>query len=244
MMPHLDLNLASYPQSNMDGFVGFPSAGYGYHQMTTAGYQQMLPAYSTPYQPMSHPAPMQPVHDVHPGLPHVRDALDGLARDGGSPMVKSEDGSMYRGYPPHHEQVDTYSVDSKISTSTVSSGEAHFATDVDTLMKAIQAKSKPNPQRRLPLPSQSPQTIRSTIAQPQLYSGGYAQEPAYADAGMAVPKTQRSKKRYTCEIPGCSKSFFQKTHLEIHTRAHTGVKPFVSTFHTLSDLDDELQLTP
>lgn len=25
----------------------------------------------------------------------------------------------------------------------------------------------------------------------------------------------------------CKKSFYQKTHLEIHTRAHTGIKPFV-----------------
>ncbi|KAL9093346.1 MAG: hypothetical protein Q9165_004087 [Trypethelium subeluteriae] len=28
-------------------------------------------------------------------------------------------------------------------------------------------------------------------------------------------------------MPDCDKSFYQKTHLEIHIRAHTGVKPFV-----------------
>ena len=28
-------------------------------------------------------------------------------------------------------------------------------------------------------------------------------------------------------MPDCRKSFYQKTHLDIHTRAHTGVKPFV-----------------
>jgi len=28
-------------------------------------------------------------------------------------------------------------------------------------------------------------------------------------------------------MPDCNKSFYQKTHLEIHTRAHTGIKPFV-----------------
>jgi uncharacterized Zn-finger protein len=46
----------------------------------------------------------------------------------------------------------------------------------------------------------------------------------------AVPAEHRNKtrKRYQCSMPGCHKSFFQKTHLEIHTRAHTGVKPFVS----------------
>lgn len=35
------------------------------------------------------------------------------------------------------------------------------------------------------------------------------------------------KKRYSCNLPNCGKSFYQKTHLEIHIRAHTGVKPYV-----------------
>jgi hypothetical protein len=30
-------------------------------------------------------------------------------------------------------------------------------------------------------------------------------------------------------MPDCNKSFYQKTHLEIHIRAHTGAKPFVSS---------------
>jgi hypothetical protein len=36
------------------------------------------------------------------------------------------------------------------------------------------------------------------------------------------------KKRYQCTINGCSKSFYQKTHLDIHERSHTGYKPYVS----------------
>merc|ERR1711881_162310 len=45
---------------------------------------------------------------------------------------------------------------------------------------------------------------------------------------MAVePKPSKARKRYQCSMPDCNKSFYQKTHLEIHTRAHTGVKPFV-----------------
>ncbi|KAK5167354.1 DNA-binding transcription factor [Saxophila tyrrhenica] len=39
--------------------------------------------------------------------------------------------------------------------------------------------------------------------------------------------TNPRSKRYFCNLPGCDKSFYQKTHLEIHTRAHTGVKPFL-----------------
>ena len=40
----------------------------------------------------------------------------------------------------------------------------------------------------------------------------------------------KPRKRYQCNMPGCNKSFYQKTHLEIHVRAHTGAKPFVSSF--------------
>lgn len=42
----------------------------------------------------------------------------------------------------------------------------------------------------------------------------------------------KPRKRYQCTIEDCNKSFYQKTHLEIHTRAHTGVKPFVSLLQT------------
>ncbi|RPA78286.1 hypothetical protein BJ508DRAFT_188125, partial [Ascobolus immersus RN42] len=36
----------------------------------------------------------------------------------------------------------------------------------------------------------------------------------------------KPRKRYECTFPSCNKSFFQKTHLEIHTRAHSGDKPY------------------
>lgn len=41
-------------------------------------------------------------------------------------------------------------------------------------------------------------------------------------------KKQKARKRYSCHIEGCQKAFFQKTHLEIHIRAHNGEKPYVS----------------
>jgi hypothetical protein len=59
--------------------------------------------------------------------------------------------------------------------------------------------------------------IQSKTSQPQ------HQAPAPDSAG-----NNKSRKRYQCSMLGCHKSFFQKTHLEIHTRAHTGVRPFVS----------------
>lgn len=48
------------------------------------------------------------------------------------------------------------------------------------------------------------------------------------DGGLA--NEQRSRKKYECTLPDCRKVFTQKTHLDIHMRAHTGIKPFVS-FH-------------
>ncbi|KAJ8112170.1 hypothetical protein OPT61_g5408 [Boeremia exigua] len=73
----------------------------------------------------------------------------------------------------------------------------NFSTDVDTLMKAIQ--------------SQQPDS--------QHTQQGSKSEDNKAD--------QKPRKRYQCNMPGCNKSFYQKTHLEIHVRAHTGAKPFV-----------------
>lgn len=73
-----------------------------------------------------------------------------------------------------------------------------FSTDIDILMRAIQAKSKPVDRR----PPERPRPV-------------------------APARQNRSKKRHVCDQAGCGKSFYQKTHLEIHHRAHTGVKPFL-----------------
>lgn len=72
-----------------------------------------------------------------------------------------------------------------------------FSTDIDTLMLAIQAQRPANQKRS------------NDVATP------------------TEPSSSKARKRYQCSLPNCGKTFYQKTHLEIHTRAHTGVKPFV-----------------
>jgi uncharacterized Zn-finger protein len=77
------------------------------------------------------------------------------------------------------------------------------STDIDALMKAIQSKvTNGSEQTHKPVPREQQQQVE-------------------------VSSPSKPRKRYQCSMPDCNKSFYQKTHLEIHTRAHTGVKPFV-----------------
>ena len=73
-----------------------------------------------------------------------------------------------------------------------------FSTEIDTLMRAIQSQSKA-PEKK------------------------HAEKTKSSDN----PTVNRPRKKYLCEVAGCGKSFYQKTHLEIHIRAHTGIKPFL-----------------
>ncbi|MCJ1472827.1 hypothetical protein MMC13_001476 [Lambiella insularis] len=101
-----------------------------------------------------------------------------------------------------------------------------FATDVDTLMRAIQTKQALSA-------SASDLTARdgSFMGAGQRRDGGVtkvhlALQYPYK-AGWADTQQRRT---YRCDIRSCTKHFFQKTHLEIHMRAHTGYKPFVRAF--------------
>jgi hypothetical protein len=96
-------------------------------------------------------------------------------------------------------------------SSTTSSDDVNFGTDVDTLMKAIQSK----------IPPESPAAPQSSPVKPPSTHPSRAAESTHEEAN------DDPKKRYECHIGDCRKAFFQKTHLEIHIRAHTGVKPYV-----------------
>lgn len=146
--------------------------------------------------------------------------------------------SLIQQMPAHHEGRPTFPTDSKSVTASPLQCSAsfhgspyatelersrseptegtgiNFATDVDTLMRAIQAKQPESPQ--------VPQTNK--VSQPfKLRFNSLTETQEDGDK-----PTQKPRKRYQCNMPGCNKSFYQKTHLEIHVRAHTGAKPFVS----------------
>ena len=133
-----------------------------------------------------------------------------LVRDSSYSSTGSESYIKMEDAPVHPSQLlydNTAFASPPESASSIDSSDETkppvFSTDIDTLMRAIQSKQSPKRE----------QQHNSTCSPSSPIS--------------TSPHKSSSKKRYQCAIPGCDKAFHQKTHLEIHTRAHTGVKPFL-----------------
>jgi hypothetical protein len=198
----------------------------------------IVPAFAANYmQQRPLPRSMQQDNDVR-AIPYSRDPRRGYIEEhhNQSPSIKSEplwnvsaEASASTSFSP----TDVTPV--SVTTSPVTGPDVNFGTDIDTLMKAIQAKSQ----------TSAPQT-------PALEQGGavvgHSPTPPFTPSssqtsyGTGDPSPVRvsrerhlkenrspksSKKRYQCTIENCTKKFQQKTHLDIHERSHTGVKPFV-----------------
>ncbi|KAI9836691.1 MAG: hypothetical protein M1819_001327 [Sarea resinae] len=254
-----DLNMLSYSNSSMGNLMSLPPSGYGFNS---------LPA-TTSYSPYSHgPNPTYLPHSLshmHVGrtpasrdLPPVREARNAMPVSDRSAHVKAEEEMPMRSGSTYYP-INSY-MEHDIAGPTNSTDEGRFATGVDTLMKAIQAKSQPGQQQQSPTvsPEIRPSTSYFSNRQPQVgfnipYDNVYndwtnetASHSNNVVTGETSPQQQhgarsKAKKRYQCEVPGCYKSFYQKTHLEIHTRAHTGFKPFVSCLESSIVIWDERQ---
>ncbi|MCJ1312772.1 hypothetical protein MMC25_006448 [Agyrium rufum] len=91
------------------------------------------------------------------------------------------------------------------------------STFVDTLVRTIQLRSASKPAA-----TQSP-TTSPLDGRKQSFTGLSPTSSASSwESGITT-----TRKRYQCDIATCRKSFFQKTHLDIHMRAHTGHKPYL-----------------
>ncbi|KAL8680573.1 MAG: hypothetical protein Q9186_003265 [Xanthomendoza sp. 1 TL-2023] len=132
------------------------------------------------------------------------------------------------GVDPHHIQniktesgyfdaTSRYAFDTVLDLRNSSVASDELGSSVDSLVQTIQLKSERRPSSisscstsDLELPPSSSDTNK---AQPDQYSCDHSR--------------RRASRVYQCSVASCTKTFYQKTHLEIHARAHNGYKPFL-----------------
>lgn len=225
----VDLTMPMFQNHGFSGSLPFQQASqYGYENHSQAQYG-IQPTYGMHQSTQMHhqSTAYQPSASVVPNLPQVRDARNAFPAVNRSPSVKTENPSPATATStssatafPESSAANATSQQKESPTKTETG--ALFATDVDTLMRMIQAKGgseeKEEKQQQVALPQPAPTNNMGTNSPTQSQSS----------KAEGQPRSGRSRKRYQCSMPNCNKYFYQKTHLEIHTRAHTGIKPFVS----------------
>ncbi|KAK3327703.1 hypothetical protein B0T19DRAFT_441659 [Cercophora scortea] len=135
-----------------------------------------------------------------------------------SPSVKSDVSATERSTTSSRS-----SVSRTIATNITVDGkpQAEFNTHIDTLMKTIQVKSEREPvERDVDRSPAYPDEIKSEQS-PQSPSS-----PSNYEHDEVRQRKERPRKRYICNIQGCGQRFNQKTHLDTHTRSHTGEEPY------------------
>ncbi|KAA8643188.1 uncharacterized protein ATNIH1004_009950 [Aspergillus tanneri] len=200
------------------------SATYSFHHtLNHHHHNQGYPHfYVTSHQPVnpqpvrlsSEPPPIQPIPDIRP----AKNAVNRMARD---PLAKVETSST-------SQQASAAVRPANVAARSRSpnAAEVEFSTEVDVLMKAIQSKTGVPPSNQHSLPPLQQLTHGSTNGFPP-YSITPSTNLRYTTMVDEPPLRPGKKRKYACTLPNCGKSFAQKTHLDIHTRAHTGDKPFI-----------------
>ncbi|RFU25994.1 hypothetical protein B7463_g10351, partial [Scytalidium lignicola] len=188
---------------------------------------------------------MRPELEPSRGVSYLRNPLTGYIKEAHSqthtPSIKPEPLWMNSNNSNNNSSTTTNSSTTATSTHSPIPGsktitptlpiegaaEVTFKTEIDTLMKTIQAKA-PNPEpqsssneKSIAVVSDPSFTQESMHATNKAHTFGFASQANSTGSG-----TKGQRKRYECTIAGCKKSFYQKTHLDIHERAHTGVKPY------------------
>lgn len=211
-----------YHQSSPAGY-GFSHTISHHHQQQHHQHSSYQPFFIPNHQPLSsppvrlssEPPTVQPIPDIRP----AKNAVHRVPRDS---LVK-DDLSSNSHSPTGHPSPNG----SAALAKNCCANEVEFSTEVDILMKAIQAKANPQSSTVQPLPPLQQITHAGNNGFPQPYAMPTAANPRCTVVMDDQPSRSGKKRKYTCNLPHCGKSFAQKTHLDIHMRAHTGDKPFV-----------------
>ena len=243
MAPHFVMGSA-YNLSPMPATSGAPyTAHHAFGTFTPFNSPPAPPPSPFKQQYQERPALriMAPEAEPSRAIPWSKDNRQSYEAQSPNPSIKSESQFSIRSVatiPP---------APARIITSNVSlnpQNEITFSTNVDTLMKAIQAKreteeivKKAEAEAQVAVTAHSPLAIQEASpiqTQAQVASTTSPEEkPLLVGFRPTEAKPQVHRKRHRCEVPGCHKIFTQKTHLDIHRRAHTGDRPYVSSTHDL-----------
>ncbi|KAL6704645.1 DNA-binding transcription factor [Coniothyrium glycines] len=187
---HMDMGMPLFTTHGLTSSVPYQSGSYAFDNVSVNPYNMQQGSYFSAN--IAHAVSYATTPDTH-ALSTVRDTRTSFIAERNA-MVKSEGTS-----PVHSNSIfndASYASEYKRSTSEPTEvSNTNFVTDVDTLMRAIQAKQSNS-------------------------------SPSQESKDETIKVASKPRKRYRCSIPNCNKSFYQKTHLEIHIRAHTGAKPF------------------
>jgi uncharacterized Zn-finger protein len=210
-MAHMNLDPSSLVPAELLQAVSMPDVSTAPLQSTMfANSHAMANDYnSATFGSLAWPGTTILPHTIHhhQAPPMLRD--DSYSSLDSDPFIKTEETSPVIAPQPFYDNGVSGGSSPDCMSLPESSDEAKppvFSTDIDVLMRAIQSKSN------------------TSADQPQQQN---RPEQVKAETSPTEFSAAKFPKRYQCDVPGCGKAFYQKTHLEIHTRAHTGVKPFV-----------------
>jgi hypothetical protein len=150
---HMDISLPLFASNELATSVPYQSAGSFAYDASVNPYSMQHSSMSQTY-PMNYPAVISPPVSYagsaeSQSLPAAREARSAYTLDG-THVVKSESASPVQSNPVFNNTA--YATECKRSSSEpVEISGINFATDVDTLMKAIQAKHAGSSQRPEPL---------------------------------------------------------------------------------------------
>jgi hypothetical protein len=150
---HMDISLPLFTPNVLATTVSYPSSGAFAYDSSVNPYNMQQNNLPHSY-PMSYPTNLAPAasYAERPApqpLSTVRDTHHAFSLDG-SHMVKSESASPVQSNSMFNDA--SYATDCKRSSSEPAEAtDINFATDVDTLMKAIQAKQTTSSPKREPV---------------------------------------------------------------------------------------------
>jgi hypothetical protein len=141
----MDLSLPLFSANGIPTSVPYQSSGSFAYDSSVNPYN-MQPSYSMNYTPNLSPAVSYTDRTEHQPLSNVHEARHAFALENAH-LVKAESASPAQSSPVYNNA--SYTSDYKRSSSEpMDPSSINFATDVDTLMKAIQAKQTTSAQKQ------------------------------------------------------------------------------------------------